>query len=165
MTKPSWNHILHLWWHLAHFDNFSSKTSVKIQRSFRLSATIRCGICSYRMPDHHSPSVYECQCVCVCESESEVRAQINHGRWLIQLDLLTYCEQLWPCLFSSLTFSHSLWNTWGSSNMCTPNTHTYATYCQPTLRSTSKPRRVKYNQSSLTMLSGQCLRGLTETHR
>lgn len=62
-------------------------------------------------------------CVCASVSKSEVRAQINHGRWLIQLDLLTYCEQLWPCLFSSLTFSHSLWNAWGSWNMCAPNTH------------------------------------------
>ncbi len=128
MTKPSWNHILHLWWHLAHSDDFSSKTSVKIQRSYRLSA-LRCGICSAQMPDCHSPSVCVCVCVCVCAwvqvSESEVRAQINHGRWLIQLDLLTYCEQLWPCLFSSLTFSHSPWNTWGSSNMCAPNTHTH----------------------------------------
>lgn len=44
-------------------------------------------------------------------------------------------------------------------------THTYATDRQPTLHSTSKPQRVKYNQSSLTMLSGHCLRTLTETHR
>ncbi len=160
MTEPSWNHILHLWWHLAHSDNLSSKTSLKIQRSFWLLKWDVYSLCLYaKLPLS--------KCVCVCASKSEVRAQINHGRWLIQLDLLTYCEQLWPCLFSSLTFSHSPWNTWGSWNMCAPNTHThtYATDRQPTLHSTSKPQRVKYNQSSLTMLSGHCLKALTETHR
>jgi hypothetical protein len=36
------------------------------------------------------------------------------------------------------------------------NIHTHATDQQPTLHSTSKPQRVKYHQSSLTMLSGRC---------
>lgn len=165
MTEPAWNCILHPWGHLAHSDNLSSKTPLKIQRSFRFAARMRCGILCADMPDCHFPSVCVCPCSCVGVRRSEVRPQINHGPWLIQLDLLTYCEQLWSWLFSSLTFSHSPWNTRGSRNMCAPNTHTYATYRQPTLRSTLKPQRVKYNQSSLTGLSGHCLAAWTETHR
>lgn len=156
MTESCWNCILHLWWYLAHLDDLSSKTSLKIQRSLWVSAKMRCGIRCANRPDCHYPNM--CVCVHMCVSESEVRAEINHGRWLIQLDLLTYCEQLWPCLFSSLTISLSPWNTWGSWNMCAPNTHTHMPQiASPPLNSTSKPQRVKYNQSSLTMLSGHCL--------
>lgn len=89
MTEPAWNRILQPWGHLAHSDNLSSKTPLKTQRSFWLTAKMRCGILSADMPDCHFPSMCVRACSCVCVSESEVRAKINHGPWLIQLDLLT----------------------------------------------------------------------------
>lgn len=48
-------------------------------------------------------------------------------------------------------------------HVCTKHTPTHATHRQPALHSPLKPQRVKYNQSSLTMLSWNCLGALTET--
>lgn len=65
MTETAWNHILLPWGHLAPSNNLSSKTPLKTQRSFRLTAPKRRGIPSADMPDCHLPSLCVCMCVCV----------------------------------------------------------------------------------------------------